>query len=174
MHLGQRFVHALDAHSGLLHVLGALAPAGAHRPNFRRGTKRFPQQSIGVQLQQPLAFLHVALAPRQILGVVRMYQPDLEAGLLPYVVHRNPVHSRGLQHYGFDSALLQEFRHALEFRRKTSEHPHRFAIPVWRHRHVMLATADINYQCRRHRDAPPPNRDGHSKSSAPVLFSACV
>ena len=47
-------------------MFGALPPIRTQHPDLRSGAKRVPQQSVGMQLQQPLALLHVALAPRQI------------------------------------------------------------------------------------------------------------
>jgi hypothetical protein len=137
-------VHALNAGSGLLYVLGPFPPAGSQSTYFRRGPKRLPQQSIGVQLQQPLAFLHVALPPGQILGVSRIHQPYLETGLLQYVVHRYPVHPGRLHHHRLDPALVQEFGQPLQVRRKTPEHLHRLAIPIRSHRHIMLPAPDID------------------------------
>jgi hypothetical protein len=53
--------------------------------------ERVPEQAVGVELQQPLALLDVALAPGEILGVPRVHQIDLEATCVEDLVQRNPV-----------------------------------------------------------------------------------
>jgi hypothetical protein len=75
-HLGQLHVHLLQ---GLLHVLdmgraivkqrgpmAQVSPQGTHL-SFR--TKRATEQATGMQVLNPLAILHVSLAPRHMLEV---------------------------------------------------------------------------------------------------------
>jgi hypothetical protein len=57
IHLDQGLLHLLDAASGIAYVLAAQSPEGAHRLDFRRGQETGTQQTIGVQLAQPLTLL---------------------------------------------------------------------------------------------------------------------
>src|ERR1700739_82691 len=49
-----------------------------------------------MQLQQPLAFLHIALAPRQILSVSCVHEIDFETAFFQNLVQWNPIHTSGL------------------------------------------------------------------------------
>ena len=51
VHLGQHFLHALNARANRLHMAPALAPIGAHDADVCRGMEGIPQQPIRVQLQ---------------------------------------------------------------------------------------------------------------------------
>jgi hypothetical protein len=51
---------------------------------------------VGVKFQQPLAFLHIALPSRQVLGMPGIHEKYLEAELLQDVVEGNPIDARGL------------------------------------------------------------------------------
>jgi hypothetical protein len=89
------------------HVVPALPPVGPSPPDLGGRMKRIPEQPVGVQLQEPLAFLHVALAPGQVLGVPRVDQIDLEAARLEDFVHGDPLDPGGLQGDGRDTALQE-------------------------------------------------------------------
>ncbi|MGH9163619.1 MAG: hypothetical protein ACRD2X_27000 [Vicinamibacteraceae bacterium] len=58
------------------------APVRAYDADRGRRVKRVPEESVRVEFQQPLALLHVAFAPGEILGVPRVHQVDLEAPAL--------------------------------------------------------------------------------------------
>jgi hypothetical protein len=83
------------------------------------------QQFKGVQLQQPLTLLHIALAPRQILGVPGIHQIHFQAILLQHLKHRHPIHARALHGHAPHAFVDQPVRHRAEIGRETSEAPHR-------------------------------------------------
>ena len=91
VHLGERLLHPLDAGADGVHMVTALPPVRPHHANLGGRVKRVPEQAVGVELQQPLALRHVALAPGKILGVPRVHQIDLEAPRVEDLVQRNPV-----------------------------------------------------------------------------------
>jgi len=97
-----------------------------------------------MQLHQPLALLHIAFAPRQILRLPRVHQVDFQTHLLEEVVHWDPVHARGLHGYGPNSALLQPIGHGSQLGCRAPEVPHRLAVVVRRDRHVVGFVADVN------------------------------
>src|ERR1017187_9498070 len=59
-HLRERLLYPLDVRYGCPYEIVALPPVGAHRADLLRRPERIPQQTVGVQLHQPLALLHVA------------------------------------------------------------------------------------------------------------------
>jgi hypothetical protein len=93
VHLRECFLHSLDAGRCSRHVFGPLPPVGAKNPNLRGWLERVIQQPVGVQLQQPLTLLHVALAPWKILGVPCIDEVDLKAMFFQNFVERNPIDS---------------------------------------------------------------------------------
>src|ERR1039457_4568716 len=132
------------ASAPLVNVFGSFTPAGPQGADLRRRPERFPQEAVGMQLQQPLAFLYVALPSRKIPGVPRIHQPYIEAVLLQYVVYRNPVHAGGLHHHRLDPALLQPFRQPVQILREALKHPYRLGSPIRSHRHVMFPASDVD------------------------------
>ena len=93
-----------------VHMVAALAPVRPHDANLGGRVKRVAEQAVGVELQQPLALLHVALAPGEILGVPRVHQIDLKAPSVEDLVQRNPVDAGRLHRDGGHAALLQPVR----------------------------------------------------------------
>ena len=106
VHLGQHLLHPLDAGADRVHMVAALPPVRPHDANLGGRVKRVPEQAVGVELQQPLALLHVALAPGEILGVPRVHQIDLEAPRVEDLVQRNPVDAGRLHRDRGHAALL--------------------------------------------------------------------
>lgn len=95
IHLGQDLLHPLDAGADGLDVVAVLTPINSRGPNLGSGVERVAQEPVGVQLQQPLTFLHVSLPPWEIARISRVHQIDLEAFGIQYLVQRNPVDPRG-------------------------------------------------------------------------------
>src|ERR1017187_10016713 len=132
------------ASAPLVNVFGPFAPAGPQGADLRRRPERLPQEAAGVQLQQPLAFLYVALPSGKVPGVPRIHQPHIEAVLFQYVVYRNPVHARGLHHHRLDPALFQPFRQTVQIRCEAFKNAHRLGCAIRPHRDVMLAASDVD------------------------------
>ena len=118
--------------------------ASSHGANLVGRSKGVPQQSVGMQFSQPLAFLHVGLAPRQIPGIAGVHQKHLEPVLLQNIVGGNPIHSGGLHRHGLYSTRLHPYGHPLQIHRPGAEFPHRFGIAFRQHRHKMALIADVN------------------------------
>ena len=95
---------------GFLHQPVPLPPDGPHRTDLLRRMEGISKQPIGVQLHQPLALLHIALAARQVFSPARVYQTHLETFPLQNFLQRHPIHARGLHRHrsGFHiaSAIL--------------------------------------------------------------------
>ena len=68
----------------------------AKNPNLRWWLERVIQQTVRVQLQQPLTLLHIALATRKILGVPCIHEIDLKAMFFQNFVERDPIDSSRL------------------------------------------------------------------------------
>src|SRR5215831_199461 len=144
VHLRQHLLHTLDVPPRALHQVVPLPPVSPQPANLLRRSERVAQQTIGVQLHQPLTLLDVGLLTRQILRVSRVHQVHFEPGFLQNVVHRSPVHPRGLHSDGANATLLQPRRHFFQFHRGASKLPYRPAIPRRGHGHIVGFVADID------------------------------
>ena len=144
VHLGQRLLHMLDMMGRVLHQHGPLSQVAAQTPDLRVGPKGSRQQSIGVQLLQPLAVQHVGLAAGHVLDAPRVYQHHLEPTLFEHPEQRYPVHAGGLHDHGLHAALRQPVRQAIQIRRKAGELAHRRLRAVRRHRHEMAGGAHVD------------------------------
>ena len=106
VHLRQRLLHPLEAGAKGAYVVAALTPVRSRDADLGRRVKRVPEEAVRVEFQQPLALLHVAFTPGEILGVPRVHQIDLKAPALQDLVQRNPVDARRLHRDGRDPTLL--------------------------------------------------------------------
>jgi hypothetical protein len=144
VHLRQRFLHPLDAGADGVDMVAALAPVGAGHANLRGGMERVAEEPVGVQFQQPLALLHVALAPRQIFRVPGVDQIDLEAARRQDLVDRNPIDAGRLQGDGGNPALLKPLGEAVQVGRKAVKPAYGIGIPIGPNGDVMGAVADVD------------------------------
>jgi hypothetical protein len=75
------------------------------------GKKQGPQQTIGVQLAQPLTFLHITLSSRHVLGAPCVHQVHFQTLSLQHIMEGNPINSRRLQHHRADATTLEPTCH---------------------------------------------------------------
>ena len=75
-------------------------PQGSH---LGIGTERGPQQAQAVQLLNPLAIEHVALAARHMLEMPTVDQIDFQAARFQQLKDRNPIHTGGFQRNRVDA-----------------------------------------------------------------------
>jgi hypothetical protein len=134
----------LDAGADSVHMVAALAPVRPHHANLGGRVKRVPEQAVGVELQQPLALLHIALAPGEILGVPRVHQIDLKAPRVEDLVHGNPVDAGRLHGDGGHPAVLQPVRQTMQVRGETVKPADRVWVPIWPDGDVMRTVADVD------------------------------
>jgi hypothetical protein len=147
IHLRQRFLHSLNAGRCPRYVFCPLPPVGAKNANLGWWLERVIQQPVGVQLQQPLTLLHVALTSRQVLRVSRIDQIHFKATVFQNLVEGNPIHPSRLQGDRLYSTALQPFRQTVQVCGKTLKPAYRFWISVWPHGSVMRAVPHID-SCR--------------------------
>ena len=89
--VGQAILHPLHP-AGLLgeqHL--ALTGHRAHHADLAVGPPRRAQEPQAHQLLQPLTVLHVALAPRHVLHLAGVNQPNLQPALLKNFKYWNPI-----------------------------------------------------------------------------------
>ena len=147
IHLGQRFLHVLDMVGRVLHQHGALAQVAPQPSYLRPGPEGSRQQSVGVQLLQPLAVQHVSLPTGHVLDAPRVHQHHLKSPLFQHPEQRYPVHPGGFHHHGLHSALRQPLRQAVQVRRVGRELPHRLLRTVLGHRHKVTAGPHVDSRC---------------------------
>ena len=78
VHLHQRLLHPLHVRPGALHQGLPMAHVGAQRDNALGRAKTPAQQADAVEVAEPLAVGHVALASRHVLDVSRVHEQHLE------------------------------------------------------------------------------------------------
>ena len=130
VHLGERLLHPLDAGAEAAHVIAPLAPIGPCDADLGWRMERIAEQAVGVQLQQPLALLHVALAPGQILRVAGVDQIDLESAGVEDLVQRHPIDAGRLHRDRRHAALLEPVGQPMQVGRETLEPAHRIGVAI--------------------------------------------
>jgi hypothetical protein len=82
IHLHERLLHVLDVGGGVVHHPFAMAQVRAQTDHAVAGTEAATEQSVLVQLLEPLGRVHVGLPARDILDIARIHQQHLEAARL--------------------------------------------------------------------------------------------
>ena len=176
VHLGQRLLHVLDMVGSVLHQHGPMPQVAAQTPDVRVWPEGSRQQSVGVQLLQPLAVQHVGLAPRHVL--------DATCGSTS--ITSNPRSSstpnRGIQYTPVDSMTTVSTPHwanqsANRYRSavKAANSSHRRLRAAGGHRHEMAGGPHVDARRvqvylgqLRGQTLPPPPQSG-SPAVAPPL-----
>ena len=97
-----------------------------------------------MQLPQPLALLHVALAPWQVPGISGIHHKHFEPRLFQYFLNPQSVHPGGLHHHRPNAALFQPLRHLLQGPGPAAELAYRLRIPPRGHRYKMALFTDVD------------------------------
>ena len=92
VHLHQRLLHVLDVPSLHAQQHATLAVQCSQYANLVCRAECPAQQTIAVQLLQPLAVQHIGLATRHVLDVPGVDQQYRQASALQNLVHGDPVH----------------------------------------------------------------------------------
>ena len=95
IHLQQRLLHVQDVRGAMLDQGGAVTEQTAQGAHLGIGSKRAAQQAQTVQLLNPLAIEHVALATGHMLEMPTIDQKHFEAARFEHFKDRNPVDARG-------------------------------------------------------------------------------
>src|SRR5215470_18649114 len=130
-HLGQPLALADAPLDELLAVAGPLP----QRCHLRSRDDAGPQQPVLVQPGDPLAVPHIGLAARHTAHVRRVADAYLDLLAGQRVIHRPPVHPRGLHRHGADPYLRQPGRHLLQLPPERQKPPHRHRPPARLTRH---------------------------------------
>ena len=134
----------LDMRGGIAHQIHPLAHIGAQRAHLLLGAKGPLQQSVAVQLLQPLAVEHVALSARHVLDMPCVDQPHLQSSALQDLKDRDPVNARGLHGHRGHATLKQPIRHAVQIVGEAAELPHRLLAAALRHSDKVAAAAHVD------------------------------
>src|SRR5215510_13292893 len=108
------------------------------------GTKGPMEQTIGVALLEPLAILHVRLAPGHLARVMGIDQLDIKPTLFEHCEQGHLVDPGRLQHDGLDLTRLQPYGQGIEISRKGPKAPHRLLIAILWNGAPVLGRPDIN------------------------------
>ena len=85
------------------------------------GPKTAAQEADDVQVTEPFAIGHIALAPRYVLHVARVDEEDGEATRFEDLVDRNPVDARGFHRHAGHAARRERVGQAMEIARERGE-----------------------------------------------------
>ena len=78
VHLGQRLLHQLDLSTGLLYQVLPMPQITPQHAHLGSRPERTRQQSVAVQLLQPLAVANIGLASGNVLDVPGIDQQHLQ------------------------------------------------------------------------------------------------
>ena len=102
------------------------------------------EQTISVELLEPLALLHVRLASGHLARVMGIDQFDIKSTLFEHFEQGHPVDPGGLQHDGLDLTLLQPCGQGIEISRKGPKALHWLLIAILWDGDPVLGSPDIN------------------------------
>jgi hypothetical protein len=144
VHFDQRLLHALYPVALLSAEDLALPCHGAHHAHLAVGAEGTAQQAQTHELLQPLAVLHVALAPGHVLHLACIDQEHLQSALLQHLVHRNPVDARRFQRHRVDPTLNEPVGQCVQVAGHHAELAHRLICTPRRHRHPVTRPSHID------------------------------
>ena len=100
IHLHERFLHALGITAGASRRASGGAAGSARRATIASAGRKLPaQEPDAVELTDPLAVRHVALAAGYVLEMPCVHEQDLEAPCLENLVDRDPVDASGFHRH---------------------------------------------------------------------------
>jgi hypothetical protein len=67
------------------------------------GAEAGPDQSVAMELLEPLGIADISLSTRNIFGVPRIYEKDLNPCVNQYLVQWNPINTSGFHGNGVDA-----------------------------------------------------------------------
>jgi hypothetical protein len=119
----------------------------ARRAKILPRTERPLEQSVTVQLLEPLAVLDVGLAAWHLAQMARVDQDDLNARVLQLLGRGNPEHPGRFHRGRLDPAGLQPLGPLVQLATETAKRPHRrfpFRRRVLWHTNKVLDRSDIH------------------------------
>src|ERR1700722_19649376 len=160
-HLVQLHVHDLERLLHPVHVLCArfderlsVSVQAPERRYLWRSAEDTRQKAVAVQLPQPLAVLHVGLAPRHAADVMGVHELHVEAELvLKQAGDGHPVHARRLHRDGGYPAGLEPPAHLQQVRGRATERTDWLLRRCRVDGYVMLPTSDVDPRRVRVNDA---------------------
>ena len=169
IHLLQGFLHMLNMGGPVFNEHGPLTQVAAQHHDLGFWPEGGTQQPITVQALDPLAILHIALAPRHVLDVAGVDQIDLQTALFQQLEDRDPVHPGRFHRRRRHPASYQPGGQRLQVGGKGPEAPDRVRVPVGWHTRPNLAGTNIQPGGMRVDDTPNFIRGGrllrHSRQS---------
>src|SRR5882724_3574572 len=134
----------LNMHAGSLGEHLALPQVAAQNTELIRRSKRACQQTVGVQLLNPLTIENIRFASRDILNVTGIDQLYFETAAFKQFEQRDPINSRRFHGYRGDAALLQPISQGNKIGSEGTKLPHRHFIPAFGHSYHVALRPDIN------------------------------
>ncbi|MCK7517044.1 MAG: hypothetical protein MZV64_04635 [Ignavibacteriales bacterium] len=107
----------MDLGGGQLDQRGAVPHIGPQRHDGGRGAETAAQESVDVEIPEPLAVGDVTLAPRHVADVAGIHQQHLEAVRLQNVKDRDPIHAGGFHGHVRDATRGEPGGQAMRDRR---------------------------------------------------------
>jgi|SRR6516162_2925037 hypothetical protein len=102
------------------------------------------EHTIGVELLEPWAILHVRLAPGHLARLMGIDQFDITATLFEHCEQGNPGDAGRLHHHGRNLTLSPPLGQDVEISRKRPKAPHRLLIALLWDDAPGLGRPDIN------------------------------
>ena len=100
-----------------------------------------------MELLDPLAVEHIALAPRNVLDVPGIDQQNFDASFLQNLIEGDPIHAGRLHRDGVDATGLQPDGQLDEFMSKAPKLSHGLLVPVFGDRHPMTPRSNVDPRC---------------------------
>ena len=134
----------LDMMGGVFHQHGPLPQVAAQAADLILRPEGARQQAVSVQLLQPLAVQHVALATRHVLDAPGINQHHFKPTLFQHPERWYPVNAGGLHGHGHHAALPQPVRQTVQVRRESLKLLYRLLRPVGGYRHEVAGGPHVD------------------------------
>lgn len=127
----------LDVHGAVAQQHVPLTGEGTEVPDLLRGTERCVQESVTVQLLDPLTIEHIGFLfdGFQMAGID---QTDLDAVRFQDIVHGNPIDAGGFHGNAGDAAATEPGRKLVQVTGERPKGAYRFRVTIRGHRDIDL------------------------------------
>src|SRR5205823_1062110 len=143
VHLNQSFLDMLYMSRDNSNQIISVTQVSAKHRYIIFGTECAGQQSISVELLQPLAIDYIGLSARYILDLSSINQLHFKASFFKYLKQWNPIYSSRFHSYGLNTAFFEPISYLVQIRREGFKSPNRWVCSLFRYCDIMLVSSNI-------------------------------
>lgn len=144
IHLLEGFLDVEHVPGGGAGVVVAQAQIGTQDTDVIAGAEGGGEQTVGVELLQPLAIAQVGFAAGEVFDVAGIDEFDGQAGALQDLEEGNPIDAGGFHDDSVNATSFEPVGQGVEVGGEGGENAHRLPVAILRHADVMFGGADVD------------------------------